>query len=112
MQTKARRWPSHPDCLPEWLLCLSAAGPSASAAAAAVTLCAFRYGAGLNRDGTAFNDPNVKLTYVYMAAKHYTPGWSILDLYGFFSFVGIVDTNPLSVFLKLVGLRRGGENLQ
>lgn len=47
-----------------------------------------RYGGGLNKDGTAFNDPNVTLSYVYLAAKHYTPGWSILDLYGFFAFVG------------------------
>jgi hypothetical protein len=30
----------------------------------------------------------VTLSYVYLAAKHYTPGWSILDLYGFFAFVG------------------------
>jgi hypothetical protein len=51
-------------------------------------LCCRRYGAGLNKDGTAFNDPNVTLSYVYLAAKHYTPGWSILDLYGFFAFVG------------------------
>jgi hypothetical protein len=70
-----------------------------------------RYGAGLNKTGTAFNDPNVTLTYVYMAAKHYTPGWSILELYGFFKFVGIID-NPISVFLKLMGLKKGGENLE
>lgn len=70
-----------------------------------------RYGAGLNKDGTGFNDPNVTLTHVYMATKYYTPGWSILDLYGFFAFVGIVDRDFFSIFLKLVGLRKGGENL-
>lgn len=65
----------------------------------------------MNKEGRAFNDPNVTLTYVYLAAPHYTPGWSILDLYGFFAFVGIID-NPISVFLKLMGLKKGGENLE
>jgi hypothetical protein len=73
--------------------------------------CLCRYGAGLNKDGTSFNDPNVTLTQVYMASPHYAPGWNILDLYGFFAFVGIFD-NPISVFLKLMGFKKGGENLE
>lgn len=69
-----------------------------------------RYGAGLDKTGNAFNDPNVTLTHVYMACKHYTPGWNMIDLYAFFAFIGIID-NPVSVFLKLLGLKKGGENL-
>lgn len=45
-----------------------------------------------------------------MAAKHYTPGWTIVDLYGFMVHVGLVD-HPWGMLLKLVGLRRGGANL-
>lgn len=30
---------------------------------------------------------------------------------GFFKFVGIIN-NPISVFLKVMGLKKGGENLE
>jgi len=69
-----------------------------------------RYGAGLDAQGKQFRDPNVKLTYVYMAAKDYMPGFNLLDLYGLLTYVGLIDT-PLSVFAKLVGLTKGGANL-
>lgn len=39
------------------------------------------------------------------------PGWNILELFGFFSFVGLIS-DPINVYLKLVGLKKGGENLK
>lgn len=59
----------------------------------------------------SFNDPNVKLTHVLYAMPSYLPGWNILDFYGLFTYIGIIDS-PWSVYLKLVGIRKGGENLK
>lgn len=50
-------------------------------------------------------------TQVYAAYPSYIPGWLVLDLYAFFAFIGIID-NPFSVYAKLVGLKKGGENLK
>jgi hypothetical protein len=46
-----------------------------------------------------------------MASKRYMPGFNILDLYGFLTYIGLVDT-PISTFSKLVGLTKGGANLK
>lgn len=69
-----------------------------------------RYGAGLDDKGGQYRDPNVTLSHVYMAGRHYMPGFNILDLYAFLTYIGLVDT-PSSTFAKLVGLTKGGENL-
>lgn len=71
---------------------------------------ACRYGAGVAPDKMSFNDPNVKLTHVLYAMPSYLPGWNILDFYALFTYIGIIDS-PWSVYLKLVGIRKGGENL-
>lgn len=73
--------------------------------------CCCRYGAGLDDKGKQYRDPNVTLSNVYMASKRYMPGFNILDLYGFLTYIGLVDT-PISTFAKLVGLTKGGANLK
>lgn len=73
-------------------------------------MCPYRYGAGLDNNGRQYRDPNVVLTNVYQASKHYMPGFNILDLYAFLTYIGLVDT-PVSTFSKLVGLTKGGANL-
>lgn len=70
-----------------------------------------RYGAGLDSQGKQYRDPNVTLTNVYMASKHYLPGFNILDLYALLTYIGLVDT-PLSTFTKLIGIVKGGANLK
>lgn len=61
-------------------------------------------------DGTAFRDPNVSMTHIYMASQSQVPGMCILDLYVVCMYVGFM-AEMFDTLLKLVGVRRGGANL-
>jgi hypothetical protein len=50
------------------------------------------------------------MSHIYMANKHYMPGWSIVDLYVICMYVGFMDT-VWDTWLKLTGIRRGGANI-
>jgi hypothetical protein len=69
-----------------------------------------RYGAGVTSDGQGFRDPNVKMTHIYMASRTYAMDMKILDLYILCMYVGFMAEMSDTLF-KLVGLRKGGANL-
>jgi hypothetical protein len=69
-----------------------------------------RYGAGVSDDGSKFRDPAVSMSHIYMANKHYAPGWNIVDLYVICMYVGFMD-EVFDTWLKLTGIRKGGANL-
>jgi hypothetical protein len=64
----------------------------------------------VTEDGSKFRDPNVTMSHIYMANKHYAPGWNIVDLYVICMYVGFMD-EVWDTWLKLTGIRKGGANL-
>ena len=64
----------------------------------------------MSEDGSKFRDPHVSMSHIYMANKHYAPGWNIVDLYVICMYVGFMD-EVWDTWLKLTGIRKGGANL-
>lgn len=84
--------------------------PACSYAFQNLAFSKIRYGAGVSEDGSKFRDPAVSMSHIYMANKHYAPGWNIVDLYVICMYVGFMD-EVFDTWLKLTGIRNGGANL-